>query len=468
MGKLMGGCRVHKGGVVGWAKDPSGDARVELEASTKEGRQVWSGVADQFRNDLAQKGVGDGNFGFTFQIPSWVFEAGGSGQSLALHIRHKNTDTEIPGSPLKLDEAYWDYRNLLLKMLGLPIFGLVADVARGARHGFFGYALAPKGGKGFGLYMNGKPVSKQPIPQRFDRIITEYQRLLWFVDDYEGLGFFFETDRESALQVESVDNTQVIKIGFGRSASEAMDPLRAVYIPFFTNDEIVVPDAGRRSRVMAMSGGTTNFLALGYSHYRYYREIFERYSGRAWGTIDKVMDWGCGCGRVSQYMIRSLPPGRVLGVDVDNDNVGWCEQNLSGATFMTGPLVPPLNIADESLDYIVATSVFTHIQEELIEPWVAELQRVLKPGGFAALTVASDSRVAWNLRDAEWIAELQRKGVDDTVVSHDLDGHVQQGYYRNVKVTKKYIHDTWGKYFKVHDVLDHVFGYQDVVVCQKK
>lgn len=58
--------------------------------------------------------------------------------------------------------------------------------------------------------------------------------------------------------------------------------------------------------------------------------------------------------------------------------------------------------------------------------------------------------------------------VDANVVSHDLDGHVEKGYYRNVKVAKKYIHDTWGKHFTVLDVLDHVFGYQDVVVCQKK
>jgi len=72
------------------------------------------------------------------------------------------------------------------------------------------------------------------------------------------------------------------------------------------------------------------------------------------------------------------------------------------------------------------------------------------------------------LRDAQWISELQHKGIDDSIVSNDLNGHVENGYYRNVKVTKKYIYEKWGMFFTVDDVLDHVFGYQDVVVCRKK
>jgi SAM-dependent methyltransferase len=157
----------------------------------------------------------------------------------------------------------------------------------------------------------------------------------------------------------------------------------------------------------------------------------------------------------------------LLGVDIDEDNVEWCKSFLKNADFMKGPLLPTLDIESDSLDYIVATSVFTHLKEDTIELWLEELRRVLKPGGYAALTVASDSRVAWNLRDAQWIKELQQKGVDDSIVSNDLDGHVENGYYRNVKVTKKYIREKWGKFFTVHDVLPHVFGYQDVVVCEK-
>lgn len=478
MGKLLGGCRLHKGGVVGWIKDDADNNSLELEAwvGNKDNKDViWSAVADTYRPDLEKKKIGDGKYGFVFQIPSKVFDLEKNGRHfladkpVAVHICTKGSGEEIPGSPVMLDASYWDYRKLLVSMVGLPIFGLIADQADGKDLGLFGYALAPEGSASdYHLYVNGETVVRHEVPAVYDRIVNEYRRFLWFIKDYEDLGFYLEVDRDKYTVTDPVDNTRLIKIGFGRTAEEAMDPLRAVYIPEFPEGEIVLPDRTRRARVMAQNEKDTNFLALGYSHYRYYREIFERYSGRPWNSITRMMDWGCGCGRVSQYLIRSLPEGALLGVDIDEDNVGWCNSYLKKGVFEKGPLVPPLDIKSNSLDYIVATSVFTHLMEEVIELWLEELQRVLKPGGVAALTVASDSRVAWNLRDADWVKALQEKGVDDSIVSHDLDGHVENEYYRNVKVTKKFIHEKWGKFFIVHDIVEHVFGYQDVVVCQKK
>lgn len=102
------------------------------------------------------------------------------------------------------------------------------------------------------------------------------------------------------------------------------------------------------------------------------------------GAGASVLDFGCGCGRVTRYW--SDFPGRVCGSDLNLDAVEWCRANLPFASFLRNGLEPPLDVEGASVDLVYALSVFTHLTEELQLAWRDELRRVLRPGGRLLLT----------------------------------------------------------------------------------
>ena len=111
-----------------------------------------------------------------------------------------------------------------------------------------------------------------------------------------------------------------------------------------------------------------------------------------------VLDFGCGCGRVTRYFKDHL--GGVAGSDVNRDAVEWCRDNLTFARFERNGLAPPLAFAEDSFDLVYALSVFTHLTADLQLAWRDELRRVLRPGGRLLITTHGRSYVP-RLDDAE-------------------------------------------------------------------
>ncbi len=100
--------------------------------------------------------------------------------------------------------------------------------------------------------------------------------------------------------------------------------------------------------------------------------------------VDSVLDFGCGCGRVTRYWKGFR--GTVAGSDLSRLAVAWCRRNLPFARFERNALKPPLPFADESFDLVYALSVFTHLTAPLQLAWRDELSRVLRPGGLLLVT----------------------------------------------------------------------------------
>jgi SAM-dependent methyltransferase len=105
--------------------------------------------------------------------------------------------------------------------------------------------------------------------------------------------------------------------------------------------------------------------------------------------IESVLDFGCGCGRVTRYW--DTFDGAVSGGDVSTKAIAWCRANLPFAHFEANRLEPPLAFVDESFDLVYALSVFTHLTAELQLAWRDELRRVLRPGGRLLVTTHGTS-----------------------------------------------------------------------------
>ena len=102
------------------------------------------------------------------------------------------------------------------------------------------------------------------------------------------------------------------------------------------------------------------------------------------GELETVLDFGCGCGRVTRWWHEF--PGSIVGADLDPRAIAWCRRSLPFGRFEANGLTPPLALADGRFDLVYALSVFTHLTPDLQLAWRDELRRVLRPGGLLLVT----------------------------------------------------------------------------------
>ena len=106
--------------------------------------------------------------------------------------------------------------------------------------------------------------------------------------------------------------------------------------------------------------------------------------------VRDVLDFGCGCGRVLRPMRSRFPHLQVTGADIDSEAIAWLTETLDGS-FVALDHEPPTPFNDAAFDLIYGISVFTHLPERLQHAWLAELHRIIRPGGTLLLTVHGES-----------------------------------------------------------------------------
>jgi SAM-dependent methyltransferase len=116
----------------------------------------------------------------------------------------------------------------------------------------------------------------------------------------------------------------------------------------------------------------------------------------------RILEWGCGPGRVIRHLAHALTrPSVLTGCDYNGGSVAWCQQNLPGIRFVPNRLEPPIDVESGEFDCIYAFSVLTHLSAEAHELWRAELLRLLSPGGVLILTTQGDGYRDRYLSDEE-------------------------------------------------------------------
>lgn len=147
--------------------------------------------------------------------------------------------------------------------------------------------------------------------------------------------------------------------------------------------------------------GTTRpgeFLAQGHRAATTISDALAR-AGRQMTQQGAILDFGCGSGRVARRWAH-LPGPDLHGSDYNPALVKWCQTNLPFATFRTNGLAPPLDYDDGQFDLVYALSVFTHLDEALQHQWIAELRRVVKPGGLLLFSTRGGAWI-WKLTPEE-------------------------------------------------------------------
>ena len=122
-----------------------------------------------------------------------------------------------------------------------------------------------------------------------------------------------------------------------------------------------------------------------------------------------VLDIGCGSGRHTAAAYEQ-PHVSVVGVDVSRNDIVEARNRLlfhdrlgahgGGAWMLSAADITRLPFADNRFDLVICSEVMEHIPEE--RSAVAEIVRVLKPGGMLVVSVPRyfPERICWLLSDA--------------------------------------------------------------------
>jgi SAM-dependent methyltransferase len=182
-------------------------------------------------------------------------------------------------------------------------------------------------------------------------------------------------------------------------------------------------------------------------------------------TDSRILDFGCGCGRVIS-LLKRLVPGQYFGTDIDRETIDWCATSMGDlGTFEVNGFWPPSRYPDSFFDLIFSISIFTHLPEDMQSAWLEELARIMKPGGCTILTVQG----SW-LFPRDHLSPIEAGKFDDSGFYY-YKGDKTDGlpeFYRSTYHSEKYIRQHWSKFFDIERIIPRgVNNHQDIVVCRK-
>ncbi len=199
-------------------------------------------------------------------------------------------------------------------------------------------------------------------------------------------------------------------------------------------------------------------------------------------TLEKVFDFGAASGRVLRHFAVQGPATEVWGSDFNIRHVRWLQEFLPNVTAIVNRESPGLPVEDHYFDVVTAFSVFTHI-DAWESAWLAELRRVLRPGGLAYVTIHDEA--TWEeLRQLKEQQTEQKSRLYRSLAAADVQfttlvvqplpaerlvyEFAKHGPYRaQVFHASSYVRRVWGQAFEVLEIIPRHHVHQSVVVMRK-
>lgn len=234
------------------------------------------------------------------------------------------------------------------------------------------------------------------------------------------------------------------------------------------SDGIAVPPAHLRLRVHG-SEDENAFLGVGSTCAKNIREALLQHYRRDVFSFEKVLDFGCGCGRTLRWFENHPQSCRFFGTDIDKEAIAWCESNIAFAQFDVNDISPPLAYPPATFDMIYAVSVLTHLSEADQLKWLWELRRVARPGALLILTTHGEYAAELAKLESTTLSELKRCGflfLPASTLAGDLP---VEFYQKSVSFqTKNQVMRTWRGLFEIVAYLERgLNNHQDLVILIK-
>jgi SAM-dependent methyltransferase len=322
-----------------------------------------------------------------------------------------------------------------------------------------GWALPPAGRQAdLTFTIDDRPFAEieYPLPR------ADLARIFWFHPGAGEAAFRCRTPLETIGFATGYATLRCVRRDTGQA-------LRAEYDYYYParGNEPPLPDEARRIRVAGNPSGDV-FRLEGFTTLRKIEHVLNGL-GTGLHAARRILDWGCGCGRMTRYLPR-FTSAQVTGVDIDADNLAWCRQHLPFGEFRRVPLRPPTTLPAAGFDLVIGISVCTHLREPDQLAWLAELDRITAPGALLLLTTLGDANLTWSAFTPPLYEQWRTQGMLVIDANTDLKGHIdEEHYYVNTYMTRPHVEQSWSRFFTVRAIIPGLIGNnQDLVVLQKR
>jgi ubiquinone/menaquinone biosynthesis C-methylase UbiE len=118
---------------------------------------------------------------------------------------------------------------------------------------------------------------------------------------------------------------------------------------------------------------------------------------------ERVLEVGCGTGALLEQVVARCPECRVTGVDPVPEMLAMARKRLPAAVDLREAWAEKLPFADAAFDVVLSCNMFHYIRKP--QEALAEMRRVLRPGGRLVITDWCDDYLACRLCD--WYLHLR-------------------------------------------------------------
>jgi glycosyltransferase involved in cell wall biosynthesis/SAM-dependent methyltransferase len=201
----------------------------------------------------------------------------------------------------------------------------------------------------------------------------------------------------------------------------------------------------------------------------------------------RVLDFGCGWGRLTRFFLKDVQAENLCGVDIDHSVIDICQKTFRHGVFKVIQPHPPTDFDDGGMDLICAYSVFSHLAEATHLEWLQEFSRIMRPGGLLVVTTQGRSFLEFcgslrgrRFHESLWHEALAASFPDMKAAVSDYDsgkflysptggGDLRSpSFYGEAVIPRGYVEREWTKFLLFRDFIDErAFLPQAVIVMQK-
>ena len=200
-----------------------------------------------------------------------------------------------------------------------------------------------------------------------------------------------------------------------------------------------------------------------------------------------ALDFGTGWGRFTRFLWKDFTESNITAVDTDKEIIDFVRK--SGLPGNLDHIQPSGSLPnrDESVDFAIAYSVFTHLPMEIHKHWSDEFKRVVRTGGIVAITVEPRrflefvKGLKWRMFKSDWqkglskfshmaqskINEFDRTGF--AYIPTGGGGVRTSDVYGDAVCSRDFLAKTWGPEFEIVSVVDDpkLFWQSPVIFLRK-
>lgn len=199
----------------------------------------------------------------------------------------------------------------------------------------------------------------------------------------------------------------------------------------------------------------------------FYRKLKEMQATHGNGPLEsaRVLDFGCGWGRLTRMLAKDIAPGNLYGCDPVEDILEICRSSRVPAELARSEFLPESLPFEEEFDLAFAFSVFTHVSEPAHLASLKAIHGSLAPGGLLVVTIRPPAYVDLNPMMQPLVDRLgndRREVLTDPhyiFLPHETDGHPQHDEstgdpmsYGDSVITLPYVRERWTSMFELLDV----------------